>query len=713
MAAAVSPEGVSSFLATMANGIPFQVLHGLKASVVHRRIDGAQFSEIVNANAMDDFGVDHVTMQHLSRIRKAWQADFPDSVGIRRVAVAAGAPAGSPVTSALPGASSPVPSQQGRATPRMQQSPAVSPMPPTYRRPSLDYSGGSGGSAAVAAAVGQALSPRLQPMAMPEQAPMQPPMPAAPQQVMPPGAQIYQPPPQGAAAPAPYMQMYGVPTPPPPTVQYPSVSYGSPHVYGGQAYGYPPAPPPPAYHQGFVHPWYNHQPSGYSAPPLNPAQLVAATIDVLWRWLGFDRASALHRLREVLPAVICEELAMMLAVGHFTKPDSRRTSKVGPALFTGAPSDGHAPPLSARRTSVTMPSAAAPQHGSMQYAAHHQAPAVRADDIREVADHTVRRVSYSQASPRGVPVSSFPGGTQPSPAVAAPPAAAPVQPQHRAAESKDVAGGSSSSAATPPAPQARVSIPAQSKTESSALAALLSSSPAAQAPRASLSDQLRAQADAAAAGAAATAAAAAAMAADHERQLAAAAAAAVAANASAAAATADGESAGAVRNSVVVPGQQPQARPGSPRRSLMSPRASLTQTPLQQRRSITSPSPQQRQETPRPRLSSTSTSQRPPALVSAWIKDLPPSLLPDDMRSQLQVAVEAEGLDGDRFSKVLEDAGELAARGVSSPARAMKLRRAWGEVLREDACKKVIMESRQTAAAKAAMTPNKAVKMVI
>jgi len=77
-----------------------------------------------------------------------------------------------------------------------------------------------------------------------------------------------------------------------------------------------------------------------------------------------------------------------------------------------------------------------------------------------------------------------------------------------------------------------------------------------------------------------------------------------------------------------------------------------------------------------------------PAAVAAWIGELPPSFLPDNMRGELMAAVQAEGIDGNNFTKIVANTPSLASRGVPAPARAIKLRKAWDEVLREDACRK-------------------------
>lgn len=96
-----------------------------------------------------------------------------------------------------------------------------------------------------------------------------------------------------------------------------------------------------------------------------------------------------------------------------------------------------------------------------------------------------------------------------------------------------------------------------------------------------------------------------------------------------------------------------------------------------------------------------------PNAVAAWIRALPSSQVPEKQREALACSVEAEGLDSDSFTKVAHEPSLLAQRGLPSPAHALKVRRAWEQVLREDACRQIAMESATSAKA----TP-KAVKMV-
>lgn len=84
---------------------------------------------------------------------------------------------------------------------------------------------------------------------------------------------------------------------------------------------------------------------------------------------------------------------------------------------------------------------------------------------------------------------------------------------------------------------------------------------------------------------------------------------------------------------------------------------------------------------------------RSPDTIITWLQQLPPSVLPGAMQEALAAAVQSEGIDGDSFTKIVEDAASLSSRGVPSPVRAMKLRKAWGEVLREDECGRIAAEA--------------------
>lgn len=93
--------------------------------------------------------------------------------------------------------------------------------------------------------------------------------------------------------------------------------------------------------------------------------------------------------------------------------------------------------------------------------------------------------------------------------------------------------------------------------------------------------------------------------------------------------------------------------------------------------------------------------------MAAWVRGLPSSQVPEKQREALACSVLAEGLDSDSFTKVAHAPDMLAARGLPSPAHALKVRKAWEQVLREDACRQIALES----AASTKATP-KAVKMV-
>lgn len=85
-AASLSPENVADWLSTMAQAVPMQTIAALKGVVIERRIDGVKFSEIVNGCRVQELGCDNVSGLQVARMRKAWQGDHPDSVGIQRKA---------------------------------------------------------------------------------------------------------------------------------------------------------------------------------------------------------------------------------------------------------------------------------------------------------------------------------------------------------------------------------------------------------------------------------------------------------------------------------------------------------------------------------------------------------------------------------------------------------------------------------------------------
>mmetsp|Transcript_43641 Transcript_43641/g.79579 ORF Transcript_43641/g.79579 Transcript_43641/m.79579 type:complete len:644 (-) Transcript_43641:32-1963(-) len=85
--------------------------------------------------------------------------------------------------------------------------------------------------------------------------------------------------------------------------------------------------------------------------------------------------------------------------------------------------------------------------------------------------------------------------------------------------------------------------------------------------------------------------------------------------------------------------------------------------------------------------------------VAAWIRSLPTTQIPESEREDLAASVEDLALDGEAFSKAVADPASLAELGVQHAARAVKLRKAWDQVLREDACKAAAIESAAKAGA--------------
>lgn len=82
-----------------------------------------------------------------------------------------------------------------------------------------------------------------------------------------------------------------------------------------------------------------------------------------------------------------------------------------------------------------------------------------------------------------------------------------------------------------------------------------------------------------------------------------------------------------------------------------------------------------------------------PSQLAEWVRALPPSHLPDKVREELAGSLHLEAVDGKRFTDIAENPSELAKFGVLAPLHAMKVRKAWAQVLREDACRRVAAEN--------------------
>lgn len=82
-----------------------------------------------------------------------------------------------------------------------------------------------------------------------------------------------------------------------------------------------------------------------------------------------------------------------------------------------------------------------------------------------------------------------------------------------------------------------------------------------------------------------------------------------------------------------------------------------------------------------------------PSQLAQWVRTLPPSHLPDKVREELATSLQLQGVDGTKFTAIAENPGELAKFGVVAPLHAMKVRKAWAQVLREDACRRVAAEN--------------------
>lgn len=87
---------------------------------------------------------------------------------------------------------------------------------------------------------------------------------------------------------------------------------------------------------------------------------------------------------------------------------------------------------------------------------------------------------------------------------------------------------------------------------------------------------------------------------------------------------------------------------------------------------------------------------RAPAYVAAWVLELPDSIIKEHDRQNIAANLEAHQLDGDRFTDLIAGRSSLGSVvGISSlaPARILKIRRAWDQVLREDACRRATADT--------------------
>jgi len=108
-----------------------------------------------------------------------------------------------------------------------------------------------------------------------------------------------------------------------------------------------------------------------------------------------------------------------------------------------------------------------------------------------------------------------------------------------------------------------------------------------------------------------------------------------------------------------------------------------------------------------PPLEPTDTSGREPTEIATWVRSLPDSQVPEAQREALAASIEQQSIYGGLFTDLAGKSSTLVEYGLSSPQQAVKVRRAWEQVLREDECKQVAIEN-------AHGTPSpKAVKMVL
>lgn len=82
-----------------------------------------------------------------------------------------------------------------------------------------------------------------------------------------------------------------------------------------------------------------------------------------------------------------------------------------------------------------------------------------------------------------------------------------------------------------------------------------------------------------------------------------------------------------------------------------------------------------------------------PQEIIKWVQSLPESHVPQKARDQLSALVEESRMDGSRFSQFVQS----VPPEVCAPQHAMKLKAAWGNVLKEADARRVCLDNVQNA----------------
>jgi len=102
-------------------------------------------------------------------------------------------------------------------------------------------------------------------------------------------------------------------------------------------------------------------------------------------------------------------------------------------------------------------------------------------------------------------------------------------------------------------------------------------------------------------------------------------------------------------------------------------------------------------------------SSRPATAVAQWLRQLPDTQVPEDIREAMAASVERSSIDGEAFTKLIQTNG-LGSIGCKSPAQWSKVKKFWQNVLQEEGMCKAAANA---AAANNANAGKKAVKMIV
>lgn len=95
----------------------------------------------------------------------------------------------------------------------------------------------------------------------------------------------------------------------------------------------------------------------------------------------------------------------------------------------------------------------------------------------------------------------------------------------------------------------------------------------------------------------------------------------------------------------------------------------------------------------KPRCEPIDTSGHDPSEIAEWIRSLPDSQVPEAQRKALAETIEERHIYGAQFTDLAGKSAILVEYGLSSPQQAVKVRKAWEQVLREDEFKQVAYEN--------------------